>query len=165
VARLFIAVWPPPSVVELLRALPRDEAPGLRWTTPEQWHATLRYFGDVDEVAAVAAFEMVEAEAAIAVVGPTVERLDAGVIVAPIVGLDALAGAVHARTAGLGEPPHPAGFRGHLTLARQRVEAPCSADGVSLHDSFAVTEIALVRSSLHAAGARYVTLARRPLST
>lgn len=49
--RLFAALPLPPSVESRLSALrlrlatPRD---GLRWTTPEQWHITLRFFGDLE---------------------------------------------------------------------------------------------------------------------
>ena len=43
--RLFIAVWPPPDVVEQVAALPRPPVAGLRWTEPEQWHVTLRFLG------------------------------------------------------------------------------------------------------------------------
>ena len=46
--RLFVAVWPTPAVVEELGALPRPAAPGLRWTTADQWHVTLRFLGDAD---------------------------------------------------------------------------------------------------------------------
>jgi len=50
--RLFVALWPPQEVVEELRAAVaavRDLAPGVRWTTPEQWHLTLAFLGEVDE--------------------------------------------------------------------------------------------------------------------
>ena len=48
--RLFACLPVPPLVENRLSALrlrlatPRD---GLRWTTPEQWHLTLRFFGDL----------------------------------------------------------------------------------------------------------------------
>ena len=46
-ARLFVAVWPPDDVVAELAALPRPDQPGLRWTTPDQWHEKmLRRFVD-----------------------------------------------------------------------------------------------------------------------
>ena len=47
--RLFVAVWPPESVVEMLLGLDRPEGPDLRWTTEPQWHVTLRFLGDVDD--------------------------------------------------------------------------------------------------------------------
>ena len=48
--RLFVALWPPPdAVAELLAAVDevRADAPGLRWTRPEQWHLTLAFLGEV----------------------------------------------------------------------------------------------------------------------
>ncbi|NIR41602.1 MAG: RNA 2',3'-cyclic phosphodiesterase, partial [Actinobacteria bacterium] len=53
--RLFVAVWPPPSVVDLLARLPRREEPGVRWTTEAQWHVTLRFLGRADPADATAA--------------------------------------------------------------------------------------------------------------
>ena len=79
--------------------------------------------------------------------------------------LDAIAAAVAAETVALGEPPHPDGFRGHLTLARQRGGGVTSLDGASIDGSFRVDEIELLRSELHADGARYATVTRRRLST
>ncbi|MBW3548710.1 MAG: hypothetical protein KY452_11325, partial [Actinobacteria bacterium] len=61
--RLFVAVRPPPEVVATLATLDRPERPGLRWTPPEQWHVTLRFFGPVDAEQAEA--EGDEAEAAL----------------------------------------------------------------------------------------------------
>src|SRR4030095_14558559 len=46
--RLFVAVWPPPAVVGVLSELERPEAPGLRWSVPEQWMVKLRPLGHVD---------------------------------------------------------------------------------------------------------------------
>ena len=46
--RLFVAVWPPESVVEMLLGLDRPEGPELRWTTEPQWHVTLRFLGEVE---------------------------------------------------------------------------------------------------------------------
>ncbi|MEQ8840380.1 MAG: 2'-5' RNA ligase family protein [Acidimicrobiales bacterium] len=164
-SRLFVAVWLPSDVVALVADLPRDDLPRLRWTTPAQWHVTLRYLGEVDEVLAQAAFDSVEAAPAAAELGPVVERLEPGLVVVPVVGLDALAAAVLEATGGIGEPPHPDGFRGHLTLARQREGTSTSADGVACSARFVVDEIALVRSELHHDGARYTTVTRRRLTT
>lgn len=51
--RMFVAVLPPPEVVESLEELvaPRREAPvagrPLRWSPPEQWHLTLAFAAQV----------------------------------------------------------------------------------------------------------------------
>ena len=48
--RLFVAVWPPDEVIELISGLERPELPALRWTVRPQWHVTLRFLGEVDDV-------------------------------------------------------------------------------------------------------------------
>ena len=46
--RLFLAVWPSPEVVDVLRALPRPDTPGVRWSTEDQWHVTVEFLGECD---------------------------------------------------------------------------------------------------------------------
>ena len=72
--RLFLAVWPPDEVLELVAALPRPDVEGLRWTTRDQWHITLRFFGAVELEAASVALGSVSAAATIAVLGPETGR-------------------------------------------------------------------------------------------
>src|SRR5680860_999910 len=48
--RMFVAIVPPPSVIEDLAEFlaPRQEVePGFRWTAPEQWHVTLAFMPSV----------------------------------------------------------------------------------------------------------------------
>ena len=50
--RLFVALWPPPEAVAELGAAVsalREQAPGPRWTAPQQWHLTLTFLGEVSE--------------------------------------------------------------------------------------------------------------------
>jgi 2'-5' RNA ligase len=164
VARLFIAVWPTRGIIDTLSALPRIDQPGVRWTTAEQWHVTLRYFGKVEESAAVAALESVSATPAVATVGPSVQRLGDDVVIAPIEGLDPLADAVRTATADVGEPVDPRPFRGHLTLARPRRGGECTLEGHPIEAEFRVDELALVRSVLHSAGATYVIVTTKHLT-
>ncbi len=49
--RLFTGLEIPRSVVELLATL-RGGLPGARWIDPENYHVTLRFIGDVDDVIA-----------------------------------------------------------------------------------------------------------------
>src|ERR1700733_4997384 len=54
VMRLFVAIAPPPDVLDELdaRAAPLRTARGdLRWTSREAWHVTLAFLGAVDETA------------------------------------------------------------------------------------------------------------------
>lgn len=162
--RLFVAVWPPPAVVELLEALPRPDVPGVRWTTRAQWHVTLRYLGEVDESEARAALAAVDAAPTEASLGPAVGRLGPDTVIVPVDGLDDVVGAVELATLRLGERPHPTGFVGHLTLGRQRGGGRTALDGVAVATSFAVDEIALVRSDSSPRGPRYTTVALRPLA-
>ncbi|HEX7305111.1 2'-5' RNA ligase family protein [Lentzea sp.] len=44
--RFFTALFPPPRVVEELRAV-LDPDVGLEWTKPEKWHITLCFHGEI----------------------------------------------------------------------------------------------------------------------
>ena len=169
--RLFVAVWLPAEAVATVAALDRPPSPALRWTQPGQWHVTLSFLGAVaDEAVAEVASGLtrLEAEATRAVLGPATRRLGRSVLMVPVAGLDALAVAVAAVV-----PPGPeAGrpFVGHLTLARAKRAAtvPAALSGTPMSATWAVTEVALVRSHLastsQGAGARYETLATVPLT-
>ena len=158
-ARLFVAASPSAQVCELLTALPRPEVAGVRYTTREQWHVTLRFLGEVSRREAADAFARVAFAAAEAVVGPTVARLGKAVVIAPVHGLDAVAAAVSIAMDGVGDPPDYEVFTGHLTLARLKARVRPPMLGAPIDARFAVREIHLVRSHLSAQGARYETLA------
>ncbi len=68
--RCFVAVLPPPGVLDVLARLDRPAAPGVRWTHPDQWHVTLRFLGEVDPGEASAALAGLNAEAVVAAMGP-----------------------------------------------------------------------------------------------
>lgn len=166
--RLFAGVWPPPEVTEILGSLERPEVPGVRWTTPAQWHVTLAFLGDVaesrtEEVASALVGATARAAAPPeARLGPASVRLGRSVLCVPIDGLDELAAMV--RAAFVASPlraaldQHP--YRGHLTLARARRQrtVPASLVGAPLEASWRVREVGLVRSELDPSGARYATL-------
>ena len=47
--RLFVAVWPARGRrPRCCSALDRPDDPGVRWTTRDRWHVTLRFLGEVD---------------------------------------------------------------------------------------------------------------------
>ncbi len=162
-----MAAWPPADVLDAVEGLARPAVAGLRWTTRDQWHVTLRFLGEVadpDEV--VAALAGVDAAPADAELGPAVGRFGQRVVQVPVSGLDALAGAVVAATGHLGEPPDDRPFHGHLTLAR--AGRGSTADlrrlaGAPLAFRWTVGEITLIESRLEAGGARYSVLATFPL--
>ena len=141
--RLFVAITPPPAVLDELEARVaalRPEWPALRWTGKPAWHVTLAFLGEVGEDTARA-------------LGPRFERAAqrypclslsfgaAGAFPAPrrarvlwtgIHGdrrtLEALARSVAAGARRAGAPPPDEGrrYRPHLTLARCRQPADVS---------------------------------------
>jgi 2'-5' RNA ligase len=160
VPRLFVAVWPTDDVLDLIAALPRPEVDGLRWTTRDQWHVTLRFFGSVELEHASAALRSVSAASATtAVLGPETGRFGKGILHVPVDGLADVARAVVRATKKVGKPPEPRPFSGHLTLARARDRRR----GVDLRDlvgtpiaaEWPVSEVCLVESHLSSKGANY----------
>lgn len=149
--RLFVGVWPPAPVVDALRALPRPQMPEVRWSTEDQWHVTLRFLGDVDDVGAVRdALRQVSWASAAVEVGPATARLGQSILMLPVRGVDELANALPLPIA---EP-----FTGHLTVARargRRGRVPAALEGTPFEASWTATSFALVRSETRPAGAVY----------
>jgi 2'-5' RNA ligase len=161
--RLFVAVWPPPEVLDKVAALHRPPLEHGRWTTPDQWHVTLRFFGSVEDARPVVnALAGTELPAAVAELGPASRALSRSVLSIPVTGLDPLADAVRDATAALGKPPDPRPFRGHLTLARLRRGSAGALGGAAFSARFAVDEVTVVRSDLHPHGARYEVIESIP---
>jgi 2'-5' RNA ligase len=149
-----------------LRGLERPSRPGLRWTTEDQWHVTLRFFGrveDAGELAVCDALGRVAAETAPvkAGAGPTPRSLGPSVWVLPVAGLEGLAESIARATGEVGQPPPGRRFRGHITVARARrpgVLVGLPAAGLS--DQWMVAEVTLVSSDLRSDGARYEVVGR-----
>lgn len=179
-ARTFVAVFPPPSVLDALEDLRRrlePELTGLRWTRSENLHFTLRFFGDLDRGQIETAAAKVE-EVAAAVVPFEIELQGAGVFPdwkrprvfwvgtgkgGPV--LQALARELGRRfeEAGLGPADKP--FVPHLTLGRwrdsrnlDRKRAERLAREVGSLGVFPVQEIGVVESRLGRGGSRYTPL-------
>ncbi|MDE3206315.1 MAG: hypothetical protein KGQ66_19065 [Acidobacteriota bacterium] len=169
-ARCFVAVLPPPPLVEAVTVIDRPARPGLRWTPAEQWHVTLRFLAAVDPDGLAAALsagpegELPGGQPVRARWGPRPGALGGGAWVLPVRGLDDLAATVARATAQLGVPPERRAFRGHLTLARAR--RPEALEGLArpeLTGDWLVEEVVAYRSELDAAGARHHLLGRWPL--
>ena len=157
--RLFVAVWPPHDVLDLIGSLSRPDVEGLRWTTPDQWHVTLRFFGNVDLDEASAALSSASAPATTAALGPETGRFARRILHVPVSGLDGVAQAVVGATKNVGRPPEPRPFNGHLTLARAK-DRRRGVDlralvGTPLAASWPVREVCLVESHLSPKGANY----------
>ena len=167
--RLFVAIAPPPAVLDELEdavAPLRPAWPALRWTGREAWHVTLAFLGEVSEDTAAALRPRLERAAhrhpglslSFGACGAFPAPRHAKVVWTGIRGdhraLEALARSVAAGARRAGAPPPDEGrrFRPHLTLARCR--AP--ADVASLVDALAsyggtswtAGEIHLIRSYL-----------------
>ena len=156
-------------MVQALAALPRPAVAGLRWTSPDQWHVTLRFLGEADPAAAGGAFARIgPVGGAAAVVGPATGRFGGRVLHAPVQGLEGLAAATVAATAGVGVPPPERPFVGHVTLARSR--HPRGVDlrslaGAPVAGRWVVRELTLVASrSGGPAGSRYEVIETLPLA-
>ena len=164
-ARLFVAVRPPEDVVAELTALHRKDQRGVRFVQPENWHITLRFFGDADTSVVVDALDGVVLPRARARLGPAVDVLAERALVVPVNGLDRLAASVNNSTRDIGEPPRKR-FIGHLTVARVKsnVSMP-RALGVLVSSEFDVDEIELISSRLHPTGPAYETLQSWPVGT
>lgn len=180
--RLFVAITPDAAALEELDAAvaPHRAAwPELRWTSPQVWHVTLAFLGDVDETVTGRLGERLERAAgrhlrlALSAAGagafPSSSR--ANVLWTGIAGdLDALRGLTASVGAGArraGAPP--AGqerrrFRPHITLARCRAPADVRLLVAALADfagaPWTAQRIHLIRSY---PGSQYETLGSWPL--
>ena len=161
--RLFLAVFPPVEVVELLGGLERPEVEGLRWTGPEQWHITLRFLGEAEQGEVEDGLRGFRGSASTVRLGPASRRLGSKVLVLPADGLNELAAEVGARTAAIGQPPDRRDFTGHLTLARARKRVPGTVVAQPFEAEFLARELWLVSSQLKPDGARYTRLTHWPL--
>jgi len=173
--RLFVAVDLPEGAAALVAALPRPALPAVHWTTPEQWHVTVRFLGEVDPAqlggpsGLCAALDGVPsalrhggAGPVGAVLGPAVAWFPGRhVLQVPVRGLEALARAVAAASASWGDPPER-DFRGHLTLARtrRRASGPPSLAGAPIVAHWLVPELVLYESTLGPGASRYRALHR-----
>jgi 2'-5' RNA ligase len=157
--RLFVAVWPTDEVRAALADLDVPAEPGVRPVPPENWHITLRFLGDADADEVIARLAAAELPSTTVALGPAVERLGRNSLVVPAAGADELAALVADSTADIGQPVRHR-FRGHLTVARTKSDAPSTAIGRPFVAEFAVREIALVASDLTPQGAVYTTRSR-----
>jgi 2'-5' RNA ligase len=165
-ARLFVAVRPPPEVVALLSALERPEVPGVRWSTPDQWLVKLRPLGHVvdrvvPDLCRVLEAELDGAPAVACRLGPATRRLGGQWLGAPVHGLDDLAAVVFEATEELVPVTHPQPFRADVVLARGRV--PRELAGRPVTGSWTARSVSLVADRSSPRGSRLDDLAVFPL--
>ena len=165
-ARLSVAVRPPPEVVALLSALDRPALPGVRWSLPEQWLVKLRPLGQVDERVVPALRDALGAEldgapAVACRLGPVTRRLGGQWLGAPVHGLDDLAAVVFEATQELVPVTHPQPFQADLVLARGRV--PRELAGRPVAGSWTARSVSLVADRSGPGTPRFEELASYPL--
>ena len=168
--RLFVAAWPPTEVVATLARADRPASELVRWTTPDQWHVTLRFIGEVEDASCVTD-RLADADLGPPVparLGPTSVILGSGVVCLPVTGLDSLAATVIAATADVGRRPERRRFHGHITLARARGRTGRGAlrhlPALCLEASWTVDRVAVVASTLGPEGSRYQAVGTVALS-
>jgi RNA 2',3'-cyclic 3'-phosphodiesterase len=175
--RLFTGVEIPPDVGQALASL-RGGLPGARWIDPQNYHLTLRFIGDVDEVTAhevasmlgrvkrnafelhldgVMSFGGRKPRAVIAAVAPAPPLLEVQ--------------AEHERLMQrIGLEPEGRKYTPHVTLARLRdsssweVADYLSARGYFRTSPFRVSHFVLFSSRASVGGGPYVVEASYPLS-
>jgi len=183
--RLFVAIAPPPAVLDELEALTaplRTARQDLRWTNREAWHVTLAFLGNVDAAAAARLLPRLERAAqhrrmfglAFSGAGAFPAPGRANVLWSGLTGdraaLARLAQSVAAGASKAGAPPPDQGrrFQPHLTLARCRMPADVTELVTALAghrgQPWTADRIHLIRSRLGATEQpRYATLGSWPL--
>ena len=165
-ARLFVALRPPPEVVALLSALDRPALPGVRWSLPEQWLVKLRPLGHVDERVVPSLRDALGAEldgapAAACRLGPATRRLGGQWLGVPVDGLDELAAVVFEASEELVPVIHPQPFQADLVLARGRV--PSELAGRPVAGSWTARSVSLLADRSAPGRVRFEELASFPL--
>jgi 2'-5' RNA ligase len=183
--RLFVAIAPPPDVLDELDALAGPLRAGrsdLRWTSRDAWHVTLAFLGQVDDAAATRLRPRLERAAhrhpafrlAFSGAGAFPAATRANVLWSGLSGdrraLAHLAESVAAGASRAGATPPDRGrrFQPHLTLARCRTPADVTELVAALAAyqgrPWTADRIHLVRSRLGATEQpRYATLGSWPL--
>jgi len=179
--RLFVAIAPPPAVLDELDALAaplRTARPDLRWTSREAWHVTLAFLGHVNSSAVARLLPRLERAAhrhhrfglVFSGAGAFPAPARANVLWTGLSGdrgaLARLAQSVAAGASRAGAAPPDQGrrFQPHLTLARCRMPADATELVAALAgyqgQPWTADRIHLVRSRLGATEEpRYATLA------
>lgn len=150
---------------------------GPRWMMREQWHLTVQFLGNVDDVDAIAGalIAVGRAPAARMQLGgsgafpnPRRARVVWMGVAQGIEGLAAIARAVGEVLTPIGYAPEDRPFRAHLTVARLGRPADVTPALAALGDDlvggvWAAAEVVLYQSRLTRSGAEYTALARIPL--
>lgn len=177
--RLFIAIDLPSDRHVALSSL-RDENLAARWTSPEQYHLTVRFLGDVDDETTQELKERLEGIdlpsflLAGEQIGVFPSRRKPRVLVAHVneeAGLMALHSELNDATREMGFADDRKPFNPHITVARFKSASPREVrtylkehDRFSI-EPFAVESFRLYKSELGSEGAVHTVLQEYPLRT
>jgi RNA 2',3'-cyclic 3'-phosphodiesterase len=181
--RLFVALFPPPDVRELMLAAARQAVSAssspdeLRWTSPKNIHLTIRFLGDV------APAKVGELSVALRAVVRGHEQFDVAIDrlgAFPSLGkarviwfgvgegeeaVRGLAADVEEAVSSLGLPSEDRPFSPHVTIARTRGRQVELEAGVPVDVfRFRASRLELVESTLSSRGATYASVASYPLA-
>lgn len=167
IERMFLAITPPPEVIDVISDLPTKPLRGVSYTKRKQWHVTMRFLGDCQRHEALQALELLQAPSADATLGPAVTLLGQRVVMIPASGLDGVAAEVARTFAHVGEPTER-DFDGHLTLARLKARplrdpSMVSVLGAPISTTWHVDSIDLWKSEVTQEGAVHTLVATQNL--
>ncbi len=173
--RLFTGIEIPPRIVSRLSML-RGKLAGARWIDPENFHLTLRFAGDIDDLQAHAfasALEEIDFDSFDISIeglgsfgGNKPRALFAGI--RPSDPLERLQKAHERAARRIGLPPEARNFTPHITLARLRDTRPAAvADYLSYYggffaEPFRVSRFVLFSSRANQGGGPYLIEASYP---
>ena len=176
--RAFLAVVPPPEVIEAIDALlERPKSSRFAWTRPDQWHITMQFYGRIGDVAllneglraATAAWDPIAlwVEGGGAFPSPKSAR----VFWLGVGGADALRdlhATIAAATRSFIDRRDRIDLIPHVTMARLKRVTDLTPDveglgGVTVGPPWTCRELVLLESETHRDGAVYVEQGRFPL--
>jgi len=170
--RLFVAIRPPPPILDLLVDT-MDDGPTLRWVPEENLHLTLRFIGEVERPLAediAASLDKVKVPPfALRLAGVGLfDRRSGGAVwagVAPRGPVKELAAKVERACQQAGLSPETRAFAPHVTIARYGRDSRLAAEQFTTREaglqsaSFDVTRFTLFESRLSRHGALYERIA------
>lgn len=175
--RLFLALTPPPTILDACFEAMEDGPQGWAWQDEDQLHVTLRFIGEVDrrqaeDIAdALLAFRAPVVEVGIDGVGWFDHGARSALFarVVPRAPLEALHSKLDRMLVRLGHEPERRAYLPHITLARSRRGAEPPQHWLAAMGGFSakpepVTSIGLYESRLGRAGASYERVAEKSLA-
>ena len=161
--QLFVGVWPPPKVREVLADYPRPKVGDVRWSTPDQWLVKLRPLGHVADAVVPQLIETLrfELDGAPKLEVSFGEPYRDQWLMVPVLGLDDLGALVFEVTEPLVPVTHPKPWSAQLVLARAKRVPPELAKPISA--TWTVSSVSLARGTRTKDGPGYEDVEVFPL--